>query len=166
MWGIFGPNPLPQSIKMIIWPYKKFTMESPLKAEEYSAAILNHSEKNASGYYWFRRSGRTFAGEADLNGFYVIKTVPYWNLSPVKISGKYILDEPLIIQVKMENQFALPVFVLVVLMVSALLYNYGQDIPVTLLIAIILVFYFFINIPFQIEAGKAKKILLEISRGK
>ena len=150
---------------MILWPYKKFTIESTLEAKEFSAALLNHSEKNSSGYYWFRSTGKTFTGKTSSKEFFLIKTVPYWNLSPLKISGKYILDDPLIIEVKMKNPFAIPVLLFAILTVGALLYNYKEDVPITIIVGIFLMVYFLVNIPFQIEAAKAKKIFLSIAMG-
>lgn len=164
-WGIISPEgPSHHSlIKMIFWPYKKFVIESQLEAKAFSAALLDHSEKGSSGYYWIRSRGKTFTGEANAKEISLIKMVSYWNLSPLKISGKYILDDPLVVEVKMKNPFATPVLIIAIITVVVLYYNYKEDIPPTLIAGIFLTAYFLINIPFQIEAAKAKKILLKIA---
>jgi hypothetical protein len=152
---------------MTFWPYKYFIIESPLSAGNFSSRLLQHTEKNASGFYWFRNPGISFSGDVEAKGFSVIKTVPYWNLSPVRIVGRFVLDEnPLVIKIKMYNSFTLPVLFLVLIVSAGLFYNYSDDPPWILFAGMFIVFYLILNIPFQIEAAKAKKILLEITQGK
>ncbi len=148
------------------WPIKKFTVISPLSAVHFASELLSHTERNASGYYWYRREGISFLGEVTAKEFSVIKTVPYWNLSPVKINGEFLFEEkPLVINIKMHNPFTLPVIILVIVVLAGILYNYMDNPPWWLITGIVSGFYLILNVPFQIEAEKAKNLLLEISLG-
>lgn len=138
-----------------------------MSAQQFASQLMQHTEERASGYYWFRKDGISFSGEIDQKSFTIIKTVPYWNLSPVKINGEFMIDEdPLVIKIKMFNSFTTPVIILILLVSAGLFYNYLENPPWLLFAGLYLVFYLILNIPFQIEAAKAKKILLEISKGK
>ena len=151
---------------MIIWPYKKFLIYSPSDISDFYKSLLRHTEKNASGYYWYRGEGVTFSGEVDSREFMVFKTVPYWNLSPLKITGTIVSDDPLIIRIKMINTFTLPVLISVFIVCILILINYWDDPPWEIPAGIMVLFYLAVNIPFQLESARAKKILLTISNGK
>ncbi|MFP4603822.1 MAG: hypothetical protein ACLFNJ_00420 [Bacteroidales bacterium] len=157
---------------MYILPYKHIRLKSQLSSAEVLHKITQITDQDQKSIYWGKRFYKKFSGEIGERNFLIRPVVPYWNISPVEIEGRFISEN------MNESTFDLRIicpylrFVipLGILAVVLFFFNYRmtEDATIFLSSIFIVVFtaYLLVNIPFQIQAKKSLNDLLEITEGK
>jgi hypothetical protein len=156
---------------MLFWPVKHIAILSPLKKEEITRILTSETDQDQKSIYWGKRFYKKYWGKIEDEIFRIRPVVPYWNISPVEISGKMEddTDEKNRVLLTMRCPYMRIVIPLVILAVGLFLINFGLKGELSVFVsatAIILISaYLLVNIPFQIQAIWSMKDLTEKLKG-
>lgn len=157
---------------MYILPYKHIKLKSKLSSTQVLYKISQITDQDRKSIYWGKRFYNKFSGEVGTKNFLIRPVVPYWNISPVEIEGRFISENTngSTFDLRIICPYLRFVIPLGILAVVLFFFNFkmtgDETIFLSSLFIIIFTAYLLVNIPFQIQAEKSFNYLLEITEGK
>jgi len=134
--------------------------------------MSEETDQDNRSIYWGKRFYKRYFGTVGKNAFKVRPVVPYWNISPVEIKGRFVEKgrDQHSVECRMTCPYLRVVVPLVILALVLFFINYGvhgeMDVFLNASGLILLGAYLLVNIPFQIQASRSLKDLTDRFEGR